>query len=119
MVFKGRGKSGFISIKASLDDKLVSLNDDTTESQYRLSILKNECKAMKLQVYMHQKEMAHMEAEVKSAHCHTVEQRQLEINLVKEQQELLCLKYVLAKLEAGKDSVGGMELSTAEPSSQD
>ncbi|KAL4070235.1 hypothetical protein V8B97DRAFT_2024224 [Scleroderma yunnanense] len=32
MVFKGKGKSGFTSIKASLDNKLVSLNNNATES---------------------------------------------------------------------------------------
>ena len=59
-----------------------------------------------------------MEVEAESAHRHTMEEKKVEIELVKEQQELLRLKFALAKLQTGQDSVdNGMVLSTAGSSS--
>ena len=109
---KGKGKSSTTSFKASVNEKLASLNDDASESQYKLGVLRNKCKSLKIHAYMRRREMAHMEAEAEAVHHHTIEQKQLDIDLVKQQQELIRLKCELAKLESGKGT------PAAEPSSQ-
>ena len=88
---KGKGKSSATSFKASVNEKLASLNDDTSESQYKLGVLRNECKSLKIHAYMRRREMAHMEAEAEAVYRHTIEQKQLDIDLVKQQQELIHL----------------------------
>ncbi|KIM50940.1 hypothetical protein SCLCIDRAFT_33871 [Scleroderma citrinum Foug A] len=115
---KGKGKASLTSIQTSLDEHLGSFNDTASDRLYKLGVLKNEHKAMRLQAYMRQKEITHMEVEAESAHHHTMEEKKVEIELVKEQQELLRLKFALAKLQTGQDSVdNGMSLPTAGSSS--
>ena len=115
---KRKGKASLTSIQTSLDEHLGSFDDTASDRLYKLGVLKNEHKAMRLQAYMHQKKITHMEVEAESAHRHTMEEKKVEIELVKEQQELLRLKFALAKLQTGQDSVdNGMVLSTAGSSS--
>jgi len=105
---KGKGKSTLAQMKTDLDERLGSLNSSSTDQQYRMGVLKNERKSLKLQAHMRDKEIAHLQAEgaqerqeAEKIH-HMMEQKKLEIDLLKEEGEILHLKVELAKLQASQ-----------------
>ncbi|KIJ61047.1 hypothetical protein HYDPIDRAFT_31750 [Hydnomerulius pinastri MD-312] len=114
------------------DDMLVNVASllyqasSSTDQQVKIAALKNKCKAFKLQAYMQNKGIVHLEAEnqkecldAEHIHCHFMEMRQIEDNILKEESEVLHLKLELMKLNSGLTSapssstVPGPSFSTA------
>jgi len=96
-------------MKTDLDERLGSLNSSSTDQRYRMGILKNERKSLKVQAHMRDKEIAHLQAkgvqerqEAEKIHHRMMEQKKMEIDLLKEEGEILCLKVELAKLQASQ-----------------
>ncbi|KIK22953.1 hypothetical protein PISMIDRAFT_101419 [Pisolithus microcarpus 441] len=102
-----KSKNTLVQMKADLDSRLEGLNDNSTEFRYQLTILKNECKAVKTQAHMRDKEINHLERErererleAEKIHCHEMEKKQLDIQALQEETKVLGLKLELAKLQA-------------------
>ncbi|KAL4064625.1 hypothetical protein J3A83DRAFT_4376870 [Scleroderma citrinum] len=76
-----------------------------------MAVLKTECKSTKVQVYLHDKEIAHLEAEkekecvkAERAHHHMIESKRMDVEVLKKESEVLHLKLELAKLQAGQNT---------------
>jgi len=74
-----------------------------------MGVLKNERKSLKVQAHMCHKEIAHLQAEgaqerqeAEKIHHRMMEQKKMEIDLLKEEGEILRLKVELAKLQASQ-----------------
>jgi len=65
---KGKGKSTLAQMKMDLDEHLGSLNSSFTDQRYRMGVLKNEHKSLKLQAHIHDKEIAHLQAKGAQEH---------------------------------------------------
>ncbi|KAL4061780.1 hypothetical protein J3A83DRAFT_4386066 [Scleroderma citrinum] len=78
-------------------------------TSYKLAMLKNKHKSVKLQAYMHDKEIAHLEVEnekehieAEKIHGHLMKSKKLDIEFLKEEGEVLHLKLELVKFQAGQ-----------------
>lgn len=98
-------------IKADLDEWLGGLSDSATDQWYKLAMLKNECQSVKMQAYMRDKEIVHLQMENEKEHIEAdkihgrlMERKKLDIEFLKEEGEVLRLKLALAKLQAGQSS---------------
>ncbi|KAI6002560.1 hypothetical protein EDC04DRAFT_2611825 [Pisolithus marmoratus] len=96
-----KGKDTLAQIKAGLDEWLSELNESSKEQCYNTTALKYEHKSMKMQAYMHNKEITHLE----------IEQQHLEIERLREEGKILQLKLQLAQLQSGQ--TGDMSASSA------
>ncbi|KAI6024362.1 hypothetical protein EDC04DRAFT_2606530 [Pisolithus marmoratus] len=111
-----KGKNALAQIKANLDELLSDLNKSSLEQQFSIATFKYEARVMKVQAYMCNKEITHLETEnerdhheVESIHHWIVEQKELDILMLKEECENLCLKVELAKLQGGDASAPASE----------
>ncbi|KAL4068192.1 hypothetical protein J3A83DRAFT_4401881 [Scleroderma citrinum] len=102
-----KGKSMLVQMKADLDEQLGGLNDSSTDQWYRLAMLKNKHKLIKMHAYMCDKKIIHLESEnnkdcleAENISRHFLEGQKLDIKYLKEEGEVLCLKLELAKLQA-------------------
>ncbi|KAL4063601.1 hypothetical protein V8B97DRAFT_2011448 [Scleroderma yunnanense] len=108
------GKGILVEMKAKFNEHLSGLNESAMDQQYKMALLKHEQKPTKLQVYMCDKEIAYLEVEnekdhqeAEKIHCCQMEQKQLEVSVLKEEEEVLCLKVKLAKLQVALCSASG------------
>ena len=104
--FKGKGT--LAQIKAGLEERLDGLNESSIEQRYKLAMLKNECKSLRAQAYMRDKEIAHLEAEnakdcaeAEKIHSRELEKKKMDIEFLREESEVLRLKVELVKLQSG------------------
>ena len=102
-----KGKATLAQMKADLDGRLDELNGSATDQRFRMATLKNERKVVRMQAYMRDKEIAHLEAESEKErieadkiHTRLMERKQLDIDALKEEGEVLRLKMELTKLQA-------------------
>ncbi|KAI6042439.1 hypothetical protein EDC04DRAFT_2891823 [Pisolithus marmoratus] len=87
-----------------------AMKEKSTLAQIKTDIAmpKNKHKSMKMQAFIHEKEITHLETENKKdyleaekIHCHMMETKQLDIQVLKGKSEVLCLKLELAKIQSG------------------
>ncbi|KAI6033244.1 hypothetical protein F5J12DRAFT_888167 [Pisolithus orientalis] len=102
-----KGKSMLTQLKADFNEWLGELNGNSLDQQCQLAALKTECKVVKTQAYMCDKEIAHLEAEgekehreAQKIHEHFMERKKLDIQYLKEEGENLHLRVQLAMLQA-------------------
>ena len=94
-------------MKANLDGCLDKLNGSATDQRFKIAALKSKCKMVRMHAYMCDKEIAHMEGEderecMEADKIHTclMERKRLDIDALKEEGEVLCLRVELMKLQA-------------------
>ncbi|KIK18078.1 hypothetical protein PISMIDRAFT_14623 [Pisolithus microcarpus 441] len=114
-------------MKADLDGRLTGLNEASQDQCLLRATLKYEHKVAKTQAYMREKEIAHLETEhererneAEKAHIRMLEQKKLELEMLKEESELMRLRLELARLQnqqAGDVSVPSIS-TTAPPTTQ-
>ncbi|KIK13095.1 hypothetical protein PISMIDRAFT_18234 [Pisolithus microcarpus 441] len=122
-----KGKNVLAHMKADLDGQLTGLNEASQDQHLLRATLKYEHKVAKTQAYMREKEIAHLETEherehneVEKVHIRMLEQKKLELEMLKEESELMCLRLELARLQnqqAGDVSVPSIS-TTAPPTTQ-
>ncbi|KAI6003451.1 hypothetical protein F5J12DRAFT_783522 [Pisolithus orientalis] len=102
-----KGKNMLTQLKADFNKQLGELNGNSLDQQCQLAALKTECKVIKTQAYMCNKEIAHLEAEgekehreAQKIHKHFMERKKLDIQYLKEEGENLHLRVQLAMLQA-------------------
>ncbi|KAI6017084.1 hypothetical protein EDC04DRAFT_2902704 [Pisolithus marmoratus] len=94
---------------------------ESSQDQHLLrATLKYEHKVMKTQAYMREKEIAHLEkeherehSEAEKIHAQMLEQKKLDLQMLKEESELTHLKLELAKLQSQTGDASGPSTSTA------
>ena len=96
-------------MRTNLNDALGEINDSAMDQRYKMAFIKSEHKKMEMEAYMHKKEIAHKEAEnekkrieADKAHKCEVEKMQLNIQQLREEGEVICLKLQLAQLPSGQ-----------------
>ncbi|KIN95126.1 hypothetical protein M404DRAFT_114400, partial [Pisolithus tinctorius Marx 270] len=101
-----KGKNMLTQLKADFNEWLGELNGNSLDQQCQLAALKTECKVVKTQAYMHDKEIAHLEAEGEKEHREAqkihkcfMERKKLDIQYLKEEGENLHLRVQLAMLQ--------------------
>ena len=84
-----KGKGSLTQIKADLEAHLDGLNKSSIEQWYNLTMLKNECKSLRVQAYMCNKEIANLAAEndkdcaeAEKIHFHELEKKRMDIDSV-------------------------------------
>ncbi|KAI6008244.1 hypothetical protein F5J12DRAFT_782444 [Pisolithus orientalis] len=102
-----KGKNMLTQLKVDFNEQLGELNGNSLDQWCQLAVLKTECKVVKTQAYMHDKEIAHLEAEgekehreAQKIHKHFMERKKLDIQYLKEEGENLHLRVQLAMLQA-------------------
>ena len=113
-----KGKSTLAQMKADLDGRLDELNGSTTDQQFKIAALKSERKMVRMHTYMRDKEIAHIEAEgerermeADKIHTRLMERKRLDIDVLKEEGEVLHLRVELMKLQATFNPGGATEPS--------
>ncbi|KAL4067080.1 hypothetical protein V8B97DRAFT_1919293 [Scleroderma yunnanense] len=115
-----KAKDLLTQMKAELMGQLSGLSDGAADRCYRMAVLKTECKSTRVKAYLHNKEIAHLEVEkeecveAERAHCCMIESKRMDVEVLKEESEVLCLKLELVKLQAGQNTTTSM-LSSMDP----
>jgi len=104
-----KGKATLSQMRTDLNDALGEINDNAMDQRYKMAFIKSECKKMEMEAYMRKMEIAHEEAEnekkcieADKAHKREVEKTQLNIQQLREEGEVMCLKLQLAQLQSGQ-----------------
>ncbi|KIK15532.1 hypothetical protein PISMIDRAFT_16450 [Pisolithus microcarpus 441] len=89
------------------EDQLSPRVDKEVDRRRQLSVLKTECKTIKMQAHMRDKEITYLErerererVEAERIHHRQMESKQLDIQALQEETRVLGLKLELVKLQA-------------------
>ncbi|KAI5998312.1 hypothetical protein EDC04DRAFT_2612464 [Pisolithus marmoratus] len=103
-----KGKSMLAQMKTDVKSCLDRLAESSLDVQYQIAMLKNEHKSMKMQAFILKKEITHLEMdnekdhlEAEKIHCHMMESKHLDIQVLKGASEVLHLKLELVKIQSG------------------
>ena len=111
-----KGKMSISQMQSNVDNQISEIQASAEDQQYKVAFLKNKRKKQELNVYLCKKEMEHEEAEAEKRnkeaekdHQREMEMAQLHIQKLREEGEVVHLKFQLAQLQSG---LGALPMST-------